>query len=474
MAMRASELKKLQCSALHSIQWTLQKGWRPFVLIAVAFWWGGVFILNLVNLIFPEVLPDSALTPHLRPDSEGTLVNSISAGTLIVAALFALINAAVNRSKSVVTAGWGVVGVTCIYLAWEELSDFHVAGVVPIRRAIFNDDIYFTSGVYLWVLIASPLILSFLLSMAVFVRWGLSVPVIRTLFVMSLTAWIMALILEASYPFLFLNKADDLPILIEESLEFGGSLLIVLAASNVFQQSGTCPAVSRFFRPRLLFALSVIVVCVFGSVAVAFVYRVPVVDARASTHIDSFHIELQDGESLAQELYMPRVPVGRFMMRVVNDDPKDRVAILQLRVKDIEHSESILREGQAEVPPSRSPQWISIDVPSLSAPEGRLLAMQAVAELPPGGTLRIVGTKTNKHVRGQLLVNGLSTWPDQDIEYQVYGSSEPTLRKLEGLAHTFLSDWRWAALSAVLILSLAFTVFVPAMLVMQSVARSPS
>lgn len=156
---------------------------------------------------------------------------------------------------------------------------------------------------------------------------------------------------------------------------------------------------------------------------------------------------------------------------MVNDDPEYRTARVKLRLKDPAHSESILREGQVEVPANSSPQWVTIDFPSLAAPEGRLLTVQAVADLAPGSELRIVATKTQRNQRGRLSINGSPTWPDQGIEYIVYGAPELTLSKLQAIGQTLLSDWRWPVLVADLALALAFTVFIPAVLVARGLAQ---
>ena len=447
---------------------------RPFILVAVAFWWGGVLALNLVSLAFPELLPPTSIPDDLDPDSEGTIVNAVSAGTLLIAALLALANAVLRSRSFASVGGWAVLGMTCVYLAWEELTDFHVVGVVPIRRAVFSDDLFYSAGVYLWVVLASPLIAAFVLSMGIFVRKSLHNQETRLLFVLGLAAWVLALAYEASYPFLFLGRADALAILLEETLEFGGTLLFILSATTVLQQD-TCAA-HKFpgCRPRMLAAGSLVAVGIFCGLVVSFVFRAPVIDARATTHIDSFHISLTDGESLVQDLDMPDIPIGRFMLRLINDDPESRIASVKLRLKDLEYSESILREGQVEVTASSDPQWVTIDFPSLAVSKGQLLAVQVVADLARGAELRIVGTKTNQNQRGGLSINGSPAWPDQAIEYMVYGAPEPTLSKLQAIQHTLASGWHWPVLAAGLALALAFAVFIPAVLLSHSLPQRPA
>lgn len=257
------------------------------VLVAVAFWWGGVIAPHLVSLAFPELLPPTAIPDHLNPDSEGTVVNAISAGTLLIAALLALANAALSRRNLASVGGWGVLGMTCAYLAWEELTDFHVAGVVPIRRAVFSDKLFYSAGVYLWVVLASPLIAAFVLSMGIFVRKGLRNQETRMLFTLALAAWVLALAYEVTYPFLFLGPADVLAILLEETLDFGGTLLFILSATTALQRGHRTPYGYLCGGPQTLAAGSLAVVGFFGGLVVLFVFRAPVIDARSTTHIDS-------------------------------------------------------------------------------------------------------------------------------------------------------------------------------------------
>ena len=444
---------------------------RPFIFIAVAFWWGGVVTPNLISLAFPEVLSPGAIPQHLNPDSEGTIVNVISAGALLTTTLLALANAVLRSRNFVSVSGWAVLGMTCAYLAWEELTDFHVVGVVPIRRAVFSDELFYSAGVYLWPVLASPLIAGFILTMGIFVHKGLCTREVRVLLVLGLAAWLLVIAHEVSFPFLFKGRAEVLANVLEESLEFGGALLIALSAATHLQQGRRPTRASTGPRLRMLAIGSLTTVGILGGLTVAFVFRAPVIDARADTHIGSFHIGLYDGESLAQEIYMPAAPISRFMVRLANDDPENRTAIVKLILKDLEHSDLVLREVQVEVPASQSPEWISVDFPPLVEPEGRLLAMQVVAELAPRAKLRVAAAKTSWNQRGQLWINGSRTWPDQGIEYMVYGASEPTLSKLRAIGRTLASDWRWPVLTGVFALALTFTMFIPTVLVAHCLPR---
>ena len=113
-----------------NLAWRLAE-WTGRVLLvgAVAFWWGAVVIPQLVSMIFPDVLPWSALPRQLNPNLEGTLANTVSAAALAVVALLALGNTVrslkvQDTRNRIEIGGWAVLAVTAAYLATDEILDF--------------------------------------------------------------------------------------------------------------------------------------------------------------------------------------------------------------------------------------------------------------------------------------------------------------------------------------------------------------
>ena len=170
--------------------------------------------------------------------------------------------------------------------------------------------------------------------MGVFAHKGLRTREVRAPFVFGLAAWLLAVVHEVSYPFLFNDRAGELVIVLEETLEFGGSLLIVASAAIALGQSRCAAQVFASRRLGMLLGGSLAAVGVLGGLIIACVFRAPVVDARAETHIGAFHIGLSDQEAVAQEFRMPAVPIGRFMLRIVNQDSQARPATVKLRITD--------------------------------------------------------------------------------------------------------------------------------------------
>ena len=116
---------------------------------------------------------------------------------------------------------------TAAFLAWEEVSGFHDVGTRALGETVLGAGYRST----LWPVLASPLILAFVLAMAIFVHKGLCDREVRAPLVFGIAAWLLALVHEASFLFVFKGNVAGLEELLEETLEFGGTLLIGLSAA---------------------------------------------------------------------------------------------------------------------------------------------------------------------------------------------------------------------------------------------------
>ena len=472
--MRKTELRPL-------VEWT----GRLLLLGAVVFWWGAIVVPRLLSLAFPAQLPPDAISPHLNPDIEGSLANTVSMTALLIAALLALANAIRSFDKFIARdephretpswitkAGWSALAATLAYLAWEEFSEFHISGTLSLGSEVLG----MSNNQYRWPVVLSPLIVAFVVAMFFFIHKGLSAWTVRAPLILGFTAWVLAVLHEASYLVLFSGRAEVLEVVLEESLEFGGTLLIGLGAgialgNEVASRGASGPFMKR--RLGLLLFGSVAMVAVLGGLAVALLYRAPFVNARPHTAIGVFHIMLYDKHSIVQELGVLPAPASRLELRIASRVSQDRPGILIWRVIEAGEGDSghIFREGRREIPVRKHPGWESIDFAPLVEAEGRPLALQLIADVGPRAHLRIVATKTNRYEDGRLWVDGALSWPDQNIEFVAYSGPDPTRSKLHAMWHVFSSDWRWPVLMVDMAIALTLITLVPSLVVAAALPR---
>ena len=344
---------------------TVGKGWwlaertgRVLLLGAVAFWWGLIVVPRLVSLALPDLLPPDAIPESLDPDLEGSVANAVSAIALLIAALlaFAMVRQAHHaRSYWITTGGWAVLAVTAAFLAYEEVSgfhDIHAEGTRALGETVFGAGFHGT----LWPVLASPLILAFVLAMAVFVHKGLCDREVRAPLVFGIAAWLLALVHEASFLFVFEGNVAGLEQLLEETLEFGGTLLIGLSAAIALRGplplSGMVGGRGRFPLSVWWMASIAITACVVAlGIIVPSLNRAPFADARTLTTEGNFYTRLIDEHSLVQELGALPAPPARVDLRVANRDPQGRPGTMIWRMLEAGEGGSgrVLREGRMEV-----------------------------------------------------------------------------------------------------------------------------
>ena len=438
---------------------------RLALLGAVVFWWGGVVVLRLIDLALPELRVNQAILSQLDPDSEETLANSVSAAVLLAVALLAGLTAVVHQRRRFgwVVVGWTVLALTTAGLGIEELSESR--GVVfAAADSIFGYQ-------WLWPFLMGPLVAAFLLAMTLFLRSNRQTCEVRTLLALGIAVWLLVLLYEVTYPLLFFGRAAVLGVVLEETLEVGGALLIGLSAAIALLGRDL-----GLLRRRLVLSLvvgSLAAVALLGSLAGLFVYRAPLLDARLPIAAGGgFFVALHDEMSAIQELRALEFPVRELRIRLANQDLHDRPGNLTWRVIDGGVKGEILREGVLEAPTLDYLAWRSIDFkPSLSVVEGRRLGLQLVADVEDGSHIRIAATKANRYPDGRLWINGEPTWAGQNLEFVAYGAPEPTRSKAQSIWRVLISDWRWPVLFADLALGLMLITWIPVLLVV-SVALS--
>ena len=465
---------------------------RALLLGAVAFWWGAIVIPRLVNLAFPNLLPRSALPLQLNPDAEGSIANTVSVACLLSVALLALGNTVVSRRRALAptlrrlktqdwtaAGGWAALAVTAGVLAYEEIFELKVKGIR------FAWKVFGKGYGDLWTVFVSPLAAGFVLAMAVFVLKGLRDRKVRALMVLGVVTWLLVLVHEVSSLLVFGSNTNWYWFgnIIEETLEFGGTLLFGLSAGISLGGEAASLWLAGVFRGRRLFWLAV------GSTAVAalfvalvvFVnasnYREPLVDTRGHVVLNlRIYDNSVEEHSLVQELGVLPAPLARLRLRVTNRDPQGRSGVMLWRITEAGEGGSgpILREGRVTVPAEIEPQWVNIDFPPIVEAKGRPLAVQLIAEVERGAHLRVGGTKTNSSTSSELehlrfWVNGMKTWPDQKLELVAYGPSDLTLSKLQAIWRTF--RWTWVVLAGLSTAGLWIITFIPALLVTAALPR---
>lgn len=453
-------------------RWHVVWAGRLLLLGLVAFWWGGYVIPHLFSLVFPELLPISALPAHLDPDWEGAVANKVSAAAFALVALLALINNILSRLQAgglIVAGGWAVLAVTGAFLAWAEITDAHNEAL-GIGKVLFGPGNEYHVP---WPVLLAPLIIAFMVAMAVFVRRGLRTPAIRTLFTFGLIAWLLAPLYDAWFESIFHYQEPDtrmqLGALLEETLEFGGTLLIGCgAAIALWGFTGSRPLSGVFVR-RWRWSLigSLATVAVLGGLVIAFVFHPPLVDAHTPTHIGTFQVTLSDRGAVTQELHVPAGVLEKISLRLANRDPGGNAGTVIWRVMEGGRWGDILREGRLDVAARDGLSWESIFFvpPMIIGAEGQRMALQLEAALDQRASLHIGATKLDRYEDGRLWVNEAQAWRDQDLEFVAYAAPELTRNKLRAIWHLLTSDWRWPALMANLAFELTIITLIPVLLI---------
>ena len=442
---------------------------------AVAFWWVGVVGTRLVILVFPGWLPPETLHGPLDPEQEGSFANVVSAVAFLVVALLALGNAVISYRKA---AGWIAVGswvglvVVAALLAWTEIADVHNILLADAVMMVFGADLAMAP----WTkpALLSPLVVAFALAMWVFANKVLPTSAIRNLFALGIVMLLLGVLFDGmSRALLILRRAADLGSMLEESLEFSGALLVGLSAALAFGAARNRGRSSDGIRWRRSVAAAAGIVAVICAIVLAFVFRVPLVDARLPSNINTFAVGLRHQEAMVQELRMPAAPIGRIDLPLHHRDPEGRAGTVGIRFHQADGGTGrTLIQGSVAVPANDRLRWWSIDLEApLVEAEGQRLTVTVIADVDPGADMLVGVTKGDHYPHGRLWINGAPAWPDQNLNFVAYSAPEPTWSKLLALWQLLISDWRWPALLAVVAVASTLIALTPAVLVANTIAR---
>lgn len=444
--------------------------WPSWLLLgAVVFWWVGVVVPNLASVAFSERLPHVSLPAWTDPVNEASAANLSSSVALLAMALVAL-RAAVWPAASgwFARAGWVAVAAAGLVLAWDKVSDFHsnyLDGVGIVQAALGHDALAIAPASR-WIVVAAPLILVFLLTMGLFLWRGIRVPGARLLLAIGLFAWILALAHDVNENVLFEHAATKLVAVLEETLEFSGSLLIGLSAAIV-ARAGRSPPPRLVVDPRGRLLIASIAVVIFGGLAVVFLFRTPLVEALSPyTRADTFDVHLRRHEALVQEVRMPAAPIHSLRLYLSNCGSGDRWGTVAVRVASPRDPSLTRSDGSVDIPPSDCPRWRDVRLlPPITAAQDQPLAFHVLADIEPPAVLGVGATKGNRYQDGRLWINGDLAWPDQNLEFVAYGAPEPTLSKLQSIGRLLSAGWRWPAIFVHLAVSLVLITWIPVLLV---------
>ncbi|MDE2919623.1 MAG: hypothetical protein OXR64_07220 [Chloroflexota bacterium] len=433
---------------------------RLLLLGALAFWWGAYVLPHLVSLAFPTLLPPWNTTlGRLNASNEGTIANSVSAATLAGVTLLVVATAVINHRRSagwMAVGGWAAIALTTAAVTFEELAEFKKYGPVAVVGHAERLGLP-------WPVLVSPLVVAFVLVMWVFIRQGPGAREARAPLTLGITCWVFALLHEAIDPWVFYGRARAVGLVLEETLEFSGTLLIGLSAALVVQ--GGRPPPYRLFgdQSRTSIVGSVAAVVLLGGLAVAFLFRPPLVEALAPyTRAEAFGVSLQRHEALVQELRMPATPLHSVRLRLANCDPGGPSGTVAVRFTTLDAPDRLLSRGSIQVPAGDCPRWRDIELlPPLTVAEGTKLALQVAADIESGSELRIGATKGDRYPDGRLWINGTLAWPDQNLEFVAYGAPEPTRAKLAAMVDLAATDWRWLLLAADVFIALTLITVIP-------------
>ena len=433
---------------------------RILLLSVVAFWWGAYVLPHLFSLAFPALLPPWNTTlGRLNASNEGTIANTVSAATLACVTLIVVATAVASHRRSagwMAVGGWALMALTTAGLTFEELAEFKKDGPVSIVGHAERLGLP-------WPVLASPVVVAFVLAMWIFIRKGLRAREARAPLTLGITCWVLALLHEAIDPWLFYGRARAIEFVLEETLEFSGTLLIGVSAAIVLRGGRPSPyhLFGRHWRRSLVG--SVAALALLGGLAVVFLFRAPLVEALAPyTRAGAFGVSLQRHEALVQELRMPATPVHSVSLRLSNCNPGGPSGTVAVRLTTLDAPDRILSRGSIEIPAGDCPRWRDIELlPPLTLAEGRQLALHVAVDIESGADMRIGATKGNRFADGRLSINGALAWPDQNLEFVAYGPPQPTRSKLSAIWHLATSGWRWPLLAADVFIALTLITFIP-------------
>lgn len=455
-----------------AIRHLVERTARLLLLGVMIFWWGGYVATHLFSLAFPELLPPwDPILGRLDADNEGTIANAVSAAGLACVSALALAAAAVSFRRSagwIAAGGWAALTLTAAALAFEELAEFKDRGPISLFDQAGRTGLP-------WPVLVSPLVAVFVLAMWLFVHKGLGARAARAPLTLGIACWVFALVQEAIGRWMPTGGAVTLGYVLEETAEFSGTLLIGLSAVGVLRDGRPPPYPLFGGCWHRSLAASIAALAILGSLALAFLFRAPLIEALAPyTRSGAFEVSLSRQEALVQEFRMPATPVQSLGLLLFNCEWAGHGGAVTVRVTPLDAPDRTLAEGSSEVPVGDCPRWKTIELhPPLAAAEGQPLAAQVAADVAPGAELGVGLTNGNRYEDGRLWINGELAWPDQNLEFVAYSAPEATLSKLAALWRLLATDPRWWLLVADVAVAMTAITLIPRLLVASARPRPP-
>ena len=255
-----------------------------------------------LSLIFPQVTP-WGVNPHKSRSRPGWHARKYSLGLSSVDGC----NSGLperhckyrRKLGRVVMGGWLLLSITAILLAAEDFN----ASIIRRQHTIpiGGYDVH-------WMAAASPFIAAFLVALAGFIKSDRLPGEVRALLALGTAAWLLSLLHDLVPDYINFRFAwiTRMVILLEETLEVGGTILMGLGAVAALGIGYGCRLRMRH-GIRLLVGSSIVVVLA-GSLVGGLLFRAPFADARARNFFgwDVLHYT-ENGMNALQELQLPDI-----------------------------------------------------------------------------------------------------------------------------------------------------------------------
>ncbi len=389
--------------------------------------------VDLVITFEPDALP-AAIRTTLDPSVEGGIANALSAALLALLALVGLVHAA--RSVSAPRAGvwsrvgWPALALIGAFLAFDELTDFHLRAVSEPYLSGIGPDLGFLSGYYVWVGLAAPFALLTALGFVLFIsREFADRPAWRTAALTAGLLWVTALAHEAMAERIFASTAPAFENLLEEGAELIGTAGLVSVFVTALLARPRASSARVAWRRSGLIALGTVFAAALLAAVWAFLRAEVPLNSWGPTAV--WMGPFPAGTGATQTFRWPDAPVARVDLRVAYQSLGTAPGELDLRVLDA--ASTPLREVRTAVPTGAELRERSIRFAALDRPAGQSAILQVSAAPAAPGAFTFAVTDDDLQRDGALFANGEGTPTGQDLNYRLYTPRDPIRAKLAAL-----------------------------------------
>ena len=316
------------------------------------------------------------------------------------------------------------------FLAFDELTDFHLRVISETYLSSVGRDLGFLSGYYVWVGVAAPLALLAVLGFGLFIsREFADRPAWRAAALIAGSLWVTALAHEALAERIFASTAPAFENLLEEGAELIGTAgLAGVFLAALLARTPTSSQRVAWARSGLIMLGTVVAATLLAAVWAFLRAEVPL-NAWGPTAV--WMGPFPAGTGATQTLQWPDAPVARVDIRVAYQTSGAALGALDLRVLDA--AGRPLREVRTAVPSGAELREHSIRFTALDLPTGQAATLQVSAAPAVSGVFTLAVTDDDLQRDGVLFANGEATPAGQDLTYRLYTPRDPIRAKLAAL-----------------------------------------